>query len=1087
MIQFDYPSGGISRKERKKYTFSGFRGVDTSVAKINVDPSRAVESTNFVDRDGVLHKRFGWEQVYQFEGEINGFWKLPLDGSVYTICYAGTTFYQLKESGWVELYTSERLVSRRTTCYTQGKKAYFVGCGDFLVFKKVYEISPVKTIDGYAMRRVEDDNETYIPTTTAQISSRASIEDGVSGQYVRDSVNLLTGWRKNTLVSEIIPENGVVEYQLDARPSFYPPQDNKLGVSVRLKGKTYNAYPSAGEPLENDIPSDLNLIDGVLFFSPWDNSAFDERDVNFYDAFDSGKTAAEPLIKFNTGAMVCWVREEIPSSDYAVYSLWLYDDNGKRISTHLRRCFALKGETEFVGEPWGDVTVNANINSNGTLSITINARTKPYDRSYSVSVSFSNGIIKKYTLVLAKNQHMVQATQLLTTDVGSATISSLEITKTVAEFSRVEEEEVKAFYGDAYTVPEVEYRAGTDFNTPRGCAFIHTLTKAESVCVSEYKAGYNDIVQIYPNPCFQSVFYEDKTSFTITAGGKISFSCWGVSEQSKTADAEVIFYVDNNKASLVTKGQYSTLYGVDGATDRLFVANNGEREYSNLIVFSALEDFTYFPDNFTKTVGGTVNVIKGFLRLANGSMAALKTFIPGEPTVFVFNGDYINGYYDANNTEPYTLPRFTTIGVSVTQGAISAYAMSNLADDSLFLSQNGVYALELSKGTDSQRFAKERSLPINTLLKECSIDELSNAVAITHKNKYYLAVKHYKKTLDEHVIIGKNYYEKKNGSYLLAENPDENRGMQQYYEQEDCVYVADAHYTFLPMGAMADALSYEWYPLENIPVYNWFIIDDDLYFGTEDGRICKFENGRYSDVSKQYFATNISDKTAKVYSQSLVKAISFNIDIDGDGRIDTFTIDENADVVDGDTLIFLSGIITGELYGETENFLNAELTIQRLYIDDEFKGIQLKYEKSGAVLQFDKAQSLVAEIRRKKVVKASRVMPTFDFGMPDYLKTLESFTIVMNGVEGGELSMFLTTRATAKDVERVSGQTAFNMLDGFDTKSFNVPFQNAYSKAVVLRNFNYFSVKILNTTETDCSVSSISFIYKYNTRGRGVM
>ena len=63
MIQFEYPSSGIGRKERKKYTFSNFRGVDTSVAPINVDSVRAVESTNFVDRNGVLHgsqdARFG--------------------------------------------------------------------------------------------------------------------------------------------------------------------------------------------------------------------------------------------------------------------------------------------------------------------------------------------------------------------------------------------------------------------------------------------------------------------------------------------------------------------------------------------------------------------------------------------------------------------------------------------------------------------------------------------------------------------------------------------------------------------------------------------------------------------------------------------------------------------------------------------------------------------------------------------------------------------------------------------------------------------------------------------------------------------
>ncbi|MBQ5930218.1 MAG: hypothetical protein IIX02_05445 [Clostridia bacterium] len=128
MIQFDSPSGGIGRKERKKYTFSDFRGIDASAAAINVNPSNAVESVNFIDRDGVLHKRYGWEQVYQFDGTINGFWSIFLNGTVFTLCQAGQTFYRKEADGWKELYTSKNLWSWcRTSCYIQDEKAYFIG------------------------------------------------------------------------------------------------------------------------------------------------------------------------------------------------------------------------------------------------------------------------------------------------------------------------------------------------------------------------------------------------------------------------------------------------------------------------------------------------------------------------------------------------------------------------------------------------------------------------------------------------------------------------------------------------------------------------------------------------------------------------------------------------------------------------------------------------------------------------------------------------------------------------------------------------------------------------------------------------
>ena len=978
MIQFEYPSSGIGRKERKKYTFSNFRGVDTSVAPINVDSVRAVESTNFVDRNGVLHKRYGWEQMYQFDCEINGFWALNLGGVDYTICYAGTTFYILKETGWEKLYRDEynTLVSRRTACYVQNNKAYFIGCGDLLVFR------PARDTGIFQIYRVADDEDTYIPTTTAQILPTNETDKGLHGQYVRDGVNLLTGWRKNTLVPYAVEEVSELVYQLDGNMTnekIYP----KISLSLKKDNKEkvaesyeFNAF-ALGEKIELTENSSYEISGEYI--------------INFY-----GWIYSNELFPFYN----------IEENEWGNWAFRAVNKNGQS--------FGLRWKREANGGSYMRASLNA-INENDVI-------VKELCKIHKA------GSLSEWKIQLSANTYKISLADLTQ---GS------------------------------------------------------TLVFKES----SFSALHN----------FMYSFENDEFSAVLSPSGKLTIKKWAYTEKSETPDVTVQFYVDSNNSEKITSCKYSTLYGVDGEADRLFLANGTDANLQNIIYFSEMDDFTYFPDNFTKAVGGNSNGIQGFLRLANGYMAALKTHLSTEPTIFVFKGDYISGYYDAAKTEEYTLPRFATIGASTTQGVVAPHASFNLADDSLFLSQNGVYALELSQGTDSQRFAKERSLPINKLLKECNYEELADACAITYENKYYLAVKHYKPTKDASVLAGKTYYEKKGDSYVKAESPDEDRGMSWYFEQEDCVYVADAHYTYKPAGAMADAPSYEWYPLTNIPAYTWFIIGQSLYFGTKDGRICRFTND-YEDVRKLYFATDLSESqnTIKQYSQSQINAIGanaidtekdaadFDFDMDDNGEIDTFSIAEALDVADGDVLIFLAGTVTGTLYGETVDFIGKELLIQRVYdAEGNFKGIQLKYAKDGNILQFKSASNVEAVIQRKAVVKAYREFPTFDFGMPDYLKSIESFTITLNGMESGYALLDIRTRQNEKRYTP-KGQSRFNLLEGFNSTSFNVPFQNSYTKRILVRNFNYMSIALSNEIAGDCSIASISFTYKYNRVSGGI-
>ena len=1113
MIQFDYPSSGISRKERRKYTFSNFRGVDTSVAKINVDPSRAVESTNFVDRNGVLHKRYGWEQVYQFDGPINGFWELFLDGVTYTICYAGTTFYLLSSTGWDELYTNKDLASRRTSCYVQNDKAYFVGCGDFLVFR----VDATAERPEYKIFPVVNDTETYIPTTTKQICSQSAMKAGIKGQYVRDGVNLLTGWRKNTLVGEAVPEDGELKYKLDGAPSIY--KDHYPQITAQ--GDTFLFEPGASStPVEvnegDNIskyyfqikPHHLGMTEKTtLYNTSEDGESY--PDIS-YDAIEKENAYGDWLLKVKRRVGIGsyglqWYRTDDKyvgeDESYRIYVLRLRPTNTPCLCRVYRNPYMQKIPVGFNCQGFGFVVESNDENQNCDVTFDIvNTTGKTFEK---VEISIT---VRLKTIVL---------------DFGVEVETVTERTQTFTEaWSLNERKNLTVEFGEIpYHVPIInqeKYRNYTydiTVKTPVVEEIVESkgfydMDESLSIFSAQDIFSTFNIIAAIDSSTYKTVasFLEgglscvdDATGLNcnIDVDGVLTVNSWGITEDSEDKEVTLKFYCEPEKTALVSTSQHSTFYGVNGESNRLFLAS-GDKKQGNIILFSEKDDFTYFPDNFTKSVGGNANEVKGFIRLANGSMAALKSFRQNEPTVFVFSGDYIEGYYDADKTEPYTLPRFSTSGVSTTQGILAPYASSNLADDSLFLSQNGVYALELSSGTDSQRFAKERSLPINKLLKECNIEELEDAVAITHENKYYLAVKHYKRTSDKAVDRSKTYYVLKDGVYTVAEYPSADLGMHNYYEREDCVYVADAHYSFKPDGAMADAPSYEWYPLNNMPVYNWFIVGQELYFGTEDGRICRFVKDSYKDVEKLYIATSTTDSNITKYSQSLVHVIQENIDSDNDGLVDTFSVGEDLGVVNGDTILFLSGNLQFAVDGGYDENADANImewvgvagkrfTVYRYYdADGAFKGLQLKYGDGEKVVQFSGGGTFTAVIERQSIVKAYRETPTFDFGMPDYLKSLESFTIVMNGVEGGEMNLRIATRNRLDQEEQAEGQEAFNLLKGVGYNSYNVAFQNSYTKAVAIRNFNYASMKISNETETDCSVASISLQYKYNTRSRGV-
>ena len=237
----------------------------------------------------------------------------------------------------------------------------------------------------------------------------------------------------------------------------------------------------------------------------------------------------------------------------------------------------------------------------------------------------------------------------------------------------------------------------------------------------------------------------------------------------------------------IKKCDIATLFGYDGNNNRIFVAGN--REFPNYDFFCEQDDPTYWPDeNFTKI--GTEPIVS-YSRLTDGSLSIHKKQSDTDCTVYYRTSNMLN------NLEVFPLKD----GVK-NVGCISKYCNCNLVNDPLFLSDQGVFSCI---GNNGEKYAQQRSYYVNgKLIKEKNLED---AVATSFLGKYYLAINNH-------------------------------------------VYVADSRYLSYPRNAKTEQYQYEWWYWDNLPIRVFFTWNNELYFGTSNGNICKFNN-RYIDNNKE--------------------------------------------------------------------------------------------------------------------------------------------------------------------------------------------------------------------------------------------
>ncbi len=282
------------------------------------------------------------------------------------------------------------------------------------------------------------------------------------------------------------------------------------------------------------------------------------------------------------------------------------------------------------------------------------------------------------------------------------------------------------------------------------------------------------------------------------ANGTVTFSTAPAAPDAGQADGLVVQFPHTVEgyADRIDKCTIVTTYGV-GTNDRLVIGGNpdcGNRDW-----ISGLNDPTYIPDLSYSAVGSESTAILGYCRL--GSWQAIVKEDDGkDSTVFLRRAEM-------NDGEAVFPLQQAIAGV----GSVSPGSFATLLDDPMFLSRQGIMAIA-SNAVTSDKIAQGRSFYVNNRLS--AEEGLSEAEAVIFSGMYLLALP--------------------NGH----------------------VYCLDGRQQKSYRSASLGDFVYECYYWEDVPARCWMKVGrgaaESLYFGTEDGRICKFNTdiegvSRYSD------------------------------------------------------------------------------------------------------------------------------------------------------------------------------------------------------------------------------------------------
>ena len=272
---------------------------------------------------------------------------------------------------------------------------------------------------------------------------------------------------------------------------------------------------------------------------------------------------------------------------------------------------------------------------------------------------------------------------------------------------------------------------------------------------------------------------------TVTFGTAPGAVQSGEDNVSITACRTVERYVDR-----INHCTFGILYGVNGAQDRLFVSGNPD--YKNYDWFSQKDDPTYFADTSYSYLGTSASAIVGYSVISN-YLATHKDKFERDQNIILREGDMIDSE-----------PSFRIINTLQGAGAVAPYSFAYLSTEPIFLTEQGVFAVTAQDIT-GEKYAQDRSFFLNgALLKE---ENLQDAYACVFNDMYWLCLN--------------------DKAYILD-------GLQSIRTDRSDPYATRQYAGFYR---------------ENLPARVMWEDGGRLFFGTEDGKVCRFFNDKYANSS----------------------------------------------------------------------------------------------------------------------------------------------------------------------------------------------------------------------------------------------
>lgn len=333
------------------------------------------------------------------------------------------------------------------------------------------------------------------------------------------------------------------------------------------------------------------------------------------------------------------------------------------------------------------------------------------------------------------------------------------------------------------------------------------------------------------------------SDFTVNRGtGEVQFfSPPGISPVTGEDNVKILAYrTVPGYRERITKCTNGTLFGVGGAEDRLFLTGNPD--HPNWDFYSEQYDPTYFPDTGYSALGSEQSAIVGYA-IVNNYLAAFKDGFDTSQSVFIREGDLI---VDDNKVSQ---PAFKLINTLQGHGVVAPYAFAYLANEPVFLTKAGIYAITAQDIT-GEKYSQNRSFYLNgKLTKELNLED---AVATVFNDMYVLAVN--------------------NQLYILD-------GLQATRTDRSEPY---------------STRQYVGFHCTDVPAVCLWTDENALWFGTNDGKVCDFHTDiealeSYNDDGKEIYCCwetpdldgklFYKNKTFRYFAIRMMKALKTSVQL----------------------------------------------------------------------------------------------------------------------------------------------------------------------------------------------------------------